>query len=106
MHVGTAAGLGKWQEQTALHELQTALPHVRFAVADMHRVTERYTELNDLGTDGLPKVLPEWQRGEFPFDQPVVFRSPSGRYLVHRFVKPVTSARIPERLDQAEPNKE
>ena len=41
-----------------------------------------------------------------PFDQPVVFRSPSGRYLVHRIEKPVTSARIPERLDQAEPNKE
>jgi len=106
MHVGTAAGLGKWQEQTVLHELRAAIPHARFAVADMHRVTERYAELNDLAPDGLPKVLPGWQRNEFPFDQPVVFRSPSGRYLVHRIVKPVTSARIPDRLDQPEPNKE
>ncbi|QJW97434.1 hypothetical protein [Frigoriglobus tundricola] len=106
MHVGTAAGLGKWQERTVLRELRTAVPRARFAVSDMHRVTARYADLNDPSADGLPNVLPGWQRDEFPFDQPVVFRSPSGRYLVHRILKPVTSARIPDRLDQAEPNKE
>ena len=106
MHVGTAAGLGKWQEAEVLRELQAALPHARFAVSDMHRVTEKYGELNDVGADGLAKVLPVWQRAEFPWNQPVVFRSPGGRYLVHRIEKPVTSARIPERLDQSEPPKE
>lgn len=106
MHVGTAAGLGKWQEEAVLRELQVAIPHARFAVSDMHRITEKYSDLNDLDAAGLPKVLPAWQRKEFPFDQPVVFRSPGGRYLVHRIVKPVTSARIPERLDQADPPKE
>jgi hypothetical protein len=106
MHVGTAAGLGKWQEQTVLTELQVALPHARFAVSDMHRVTAKYGELNDVDASNLPRVLPLWQRAEFPWNQPVVFRSPSGRYLVHRIETPVKSARIPERLDQAEPNKE
>jgi hypothetical protein len=106
MHVGTAAGLGKWQAGQVLRELQAALPDARFAVSDTHRVTARYGGLNDVGADGLPKVLPAWQRNEFPFNQPVVFRSPGGRYLVHRIEKPVTSARIPERLDQTEPNPE
>jgi hypothetical protein len=104
MHVGTAAGLGKWQEAQVLRELQEAVPYARFVVSDLHRVTAKYGELNDLGAEGLPKVLPAWQRAEFPFDQPVVFRSPSGRYLVHRVTKPVTSARIPRTLDQVEPN--
>jgi len=102
MHVSTAAGLGKWQEEQVLSELQAALPLARFVVSDMHRITAKYGELNDLDATGLPKVLPAWQRSEFPFDQPVVFRSPSGRYLVHRVVKPVTTARIPKELDQQE----
>ncbi len=101
MHVGTAAGLGKWQEEQVLRELQAALPHARFVVSDMHRVTAKYGALNDLDADGLPKVLPVWQRGEFPWNQPVAFRSPGGRYLVHRIEKPVTSARMPTELDQS-----
>lgn len=105
MHVGTAAGLGRWQEEQVLRELQAALPHARFAVSDMNRITEKYGSLNEIDPDGLPSVLPAWQRGEFPFNQPVVFRSPGGRYLVHRIERPVTSARIPERLDQHEPPK-
>jgi len=104
MHVGTAAGLGAWQERAVFDALRAALPSARFAVSDLHRVTARYDALNDLDADGLPKALPAWQRREFPFDQEVVFRSPRGRYLVHRITKPVTSARIPERLDQAESN--
>jgi hypothetical protein len=104
MHVSTAAGLGKWQETEVLRELQAALPGARFVVSDMHRITAHYDELNDLGTNGLPEVLPAWQRKEFPFDQPVVFRSPGGRYLVHRIEQPVHSARIPRTLDQAEPD--
>jgi hypothetical protein len=106
MHVGTAAGLGKWQEAQVLRELHEALPHTRFVVSDMNRVTAKYGELNTLDADGLPKVLPEWQRAEFPWNQPVVFRSPGGRYLVHRIERPVTSARMPRELDQAKPNEE
>ena len=106
MHVGTAANLGKWQEQAVLLELQHAIPHARFVVSDMHRVTQRYAELNDVDAAGLPKLLPAWQRAEFPWNQPVLFRSPSGRYLVHRVAMPVKSARIPEQPDQAEPPRE
>ena len=106
MHASTASGLGPWQEQQVLRELQEALPHARFAVSDMHRVTAKYGELNDLDADGLPKVLPAWQRGEFPWNQPVAFRSPGGRYLVHRIEKPVTSAKMPKELDQPKPNAE
>jgi hypothetical protein len=106
MHVGTAAGLGKWQEQQVFRELREALPHARLVVSDVHRATAKYGALNDLDADGLPKVLPAWQRSEFPWNQPVVFRSPSGRYLVHRIEKPVTSAKMPQKLDQEKPNTE
>ena len=50
-------------------------------------------------------MLPAWQRAQFPFDQPVVFRSPGGRYLVHRVGNPVAGCEIPEGLDQAGPNR-
>lgn len=106
MHVGTAAGLGQWQEEQVLRELRAALPHARYVVSDAHRVTALYGELNDADADGLPRVLPAWQRSEFPWNQPVVFRSPGGRYLVHRIERPVTSARMPMKLDQEKPNAE
>jgi hypothetical protein len=99
MHVGTVVGLGPWQREQVLKELQAALPHARFAVSDMHRITAHHAAL---AGDDWERLLPVWQRSEFPFDQPVVFRSPGGRYLVHRIDrdKPVTSCAIPERLDQ------
>jgi hypothetical protein len=103
MHVGTAYGLGHWQGEQVLRELQAALPGARFAVSDMHRVTRQYSRLGEVGTDGLPVVLPAWQREDFPFDQPVVFRSPAGRYLVHSIRKPAASCRMPVKLDQSEP---
>jgi hypothetical protein len=103
MHVGTAYGLGPWQREEVLRELQSAIPHARFVVSDMHRITKQRDKLNDVGSDGLPFVLPVWQRAAFPFNQQVIFRSPSGRYLVHAISKPVTSCEIPEKLDQQEP---
>jgi hypothetical protein len=103
MHVGTMSGLGKWQREQVLRELQAAIPHARFVVSDMHRITKHHDRLNETGPDGLPLLLPTWQRTEFPFNQPVVFRSPSGRYLVHTISNPVTSCTIPERLDQELP---
>jgi hypothetical protein len=103
MHVSNAYGLGKWQGEEVLRELQQAIPHARFVVSDMHRITKRYDKLNEVGPDGLPIVLPGWQRNEFPFNQPVVYRSPSSRYLVHTISNPVTSCVIPEHLDQELP---
>lgn len=35
---------------------------------------------------GLPEWLPPRERERFPWNQPVVFRS--GRYVVHRIVRP------------------
>jgi len=103
MHVGTVYGLGPWQREQVLRELQAAIPQARFAVSDLHCVTKQYERLIEVGPDGLPQVLPAWQRAEFPFNQPVVFRSPSGRYLVHKISNPVTSCVIPEKLDQELP---
>jgi hypothetical protein len=104
MHVGTASGFGGPQREQLLSELRAAAPHARFAVSDMYRVTAHHAALTDVDADGLPRVLPAWQKHEFPFDQPVVFRSPDGRYIVHRIVYSVRSCAIPTRLDQADPN--
>lgn len=104
MHVGTAVAFGVAQREQILRELQAAVPHARFAVSDMYRITADHVGLVEVDADGLPKLLPGWQRQEFPFDQPVVFRSPNGRYLVHRITNPVRSCVIPAKLDQAEPN--
>jgi hypothetical protein len=103
LHVGTAWGLGPWQREQVLRELQKAAPRARFAVSDLYRVVRPGADLS-AGPDGLPPCLPAWQRAEFPFDQPVVFRSPSGRHLVHAVRNPVRSCVIPETLDQREPS--
>jgi hypothetical protein len=105
MHVTMAYSFGDWQREQILRELQAEAPHARFAVSDLHRLTKRHKQLNELDPDGLPHVLPLWQRQEFPFNQPVVFRSPSGRYLVHAIKNSVTSCRIAGHLDQADPPK-
>jgi hypothetical protein len=99
MHVGTVWALGPGQRDRVREELRAALPRARFVVSDLHRVTARYADLA-AGAD----VVPAWQWDEFPFDRPVVFRSPGGRYWVHRAEGPVTGCEIPARLDQAGPN--
>jgi hypothetical protein len=104
MHVGTAVALGAEQRRQILQELQAAAQQARWVVSDLYRVTEQHARLGERDSQELPPVLPDWQRTEFPFNQPVVFRSPRGRYLVHRLVHPVKSCVIPARLDQAEPN--
>jgi hypothetical protein len=103
MHVGTAMGMGRWQREQVAAEVRRAMPGVRFVVSDLHRVTWQRDALLDLAPDGLPWAIPAWQRTTFPFDQPVVFRSPGGRYLVHRVVHPVRECIIPDGLDQDEP---
>jgi hypothetical protein len=108
MHVSTAWSIvesrtnwppGTGPDARILAELQAAMPHARFVVSDMHRLTRKYRRLNELGPDGLPVVLPPDQRKEFPFTLPIEYRSPSGRYIVHRAVGPVTSCNIPRKID-------
>lgn len=106
MHVCTAWTFGVWQRQQVFRELEQALPHARFAVSDMHRITVHCDQLNEIDADGLPRVLPQWQREVFPFNQPVVFRSPSGRYLVHSISRPVARCDIAHDKDQERPGRE
>ncbi|HJZ55217.1 MAG TPA: hypothetical protein VKE74_09675, partial [Gemmataceae bacterium] len=103
MHVGTAMGMGRWQRDRVAEETIRAMPGVKFAVSDLHRVTFFRHDLLDLDDTGLPWFIPPWQRAQFPFDQPVVFRSPGGRYLVHRVVNPVRECVVPDYLDQFDP---
>ena len=85
MHVTTASEMGRWQYDQVKKELAAAAPHARYAVGDMFRVVLERDRINDVGPDGLPKTLTAHQRvqrQQFPWTQPVVFRSPSGRYVV------------------------
>ena len=100
MHVGTAADFAPHQRARMLEELRAALPGARFVVSDLARVTKHLDRLADGPPTELPAVIPAWQRAEFPFDQPIVFRSPNGRFLVHAIVNPVRSCEIPATRDQ------
>jgi hypothetical protein len=104
MHLSTAVEIAPWTYQQVKEELFRATPQARFVVSDLHRVTRHFDRLNDLAEDGLPHVIPAWQRQQFPFNQPVVFRSPSGRYLVHAIRKPAEQwdCKIPIGLDDPE----
>jgi hypothetical protein len=105
MHLSTVMEIGPWQYEQVREELFAATPRARFAVSDMHRITTAYDRLNEVGPDGLPALLPAWQRGQFPFNQPVVFRSPSGRYLVHAIRHPAEKwdCKIPRFVGDTEP---
>jgi hypothetical protein len=96
MHVGTVQEMGEWRPteenwyyRQIRRETFEAAKGARFVVSDMHRVTWHYTRLNEVDPQGLPVALPAWQRAHFPFNQPVVFRSSEGRYLVHQIRRPV-----------------
>ena len=95
MHVGTAMTLGKWQYEQVRGELHRAGPGLRFAVSDILRVMDDHTRLKVATGDRLPPNIQEWQREQFPFDQPVVFVSSGGRYRVHAVVNPIGECRIP-----------
>jgi hypothetical protein len=82
MHYGTVFPLrGKLAE---LQHAVAASPQ-RYVVSDLRRMTYDRAEAYAPGAAGpnsLPAWLPRSQRGRFPWDQPVVFRS--GRYVVHK----------------------
>jgi hypothetical protein len=83
MHVGTAMCLGPWQYEQVKAELHRAAPDLRLVVSDLYRVMEDHSQLTVDDCDGLPPNIQTWQRNQFPFNQPVVFRSSGGRYRVH-----------------------
>ncbi len=82
MHFGTVLPL---QSKEAQIRHEVARCPQRYVVSDLHRMCYDTAEAYAPGADG-PLSLPAWfpvsQRGNFPWDQPIVFRS--GRYLVHR----------------------
>ena len=86
MHFGTVFPLrGKVDEI----RLEVADSPQRYVVSDLRRMTYSLDEAYAPGMDG-PNSLPAWfprsQCDQFPWDQPIVFRS--GRYLVHRVAHP------------------
>ncbi|MBX9626155.1 MAG: hypothetical protein K2X82_20320, partial [Gemmataceae bacterium] len=105
MHLSTVMEISPWHYERVKEELARATPHARFAVSDLHRITTAHGRLNEVGPDGLPLLLPPWQKGQFPFNQPVVFRSPGGRYIVHAIRQPAEpwECKIPRGLDDPDP---
>lgn len=89
MHFGTVFPLrGKLDEIRA----EVIRSPQRYVVSDLLRVTrdpaKAYGPLEE-----IPYWLPEAERGRFPWNQPIVFRS--GRYVVHRIAVPPQ----PEEID-------
>lgn len=112
MHLSTVQGMGGWEPpaknwhyRQIRHETFEAAKKARFVVSDMNRVLWWGTSrLNRVGPDGLPLDLLAWQRPQFPFNQPVVFRSSGGRYLVHAIRRPAEEwdCKIPKDPDDDE----
>ena len=108
MHVGTVMEMGEWQYLKIRAELFEQTPRARFVVSDMYRITLQHRRLTGADIDpatGYARVLPGWQLGQFPFNQPLVYRSPNGRYLVHAIRHPAAQwdCKIPGGLDDPEP---
>jgi len=94
-HVGQMTGISPDHETRVQAEL-CAVPRPRWVVADLLRleaVDPALTgRLGDTGPNLLPTALPGWARREFPFDQPVVYRSGAGhgRYVVFELRGPIS----------------
>jgi hypothetical protein len=96
MHVGTTLGMRE-RYDTVRQELLDA-GGKKFVVSDLVRVlwsAEKAAEIGPAGPLDLPANLSQKQRRVFPFDQPIVFRSSKGRYLVHVIEKPIGGIDIP-----------
>jgi hypothetical protein len=106
MHFGTVFSL---RGKVGVIRAEVAASPQRYVVSDLRRMTYRLADAYAPGAHGeysLPGWLPRSQRGVFPWNQPVVFRS--GRYVVHRIENPVGEVDIPawERLDELGPGGE
>lgn len=87
------------QQPRVAAEVRAAAP--RYVVSDTMRSTwvrgvERDPDAAG-GQAGLPRWFPLSQRGRFPWDQPIVFRS--GRYFVHRIDRPIGDVDVPSWYD-------
>jgi hypothetical protein len=91
MHFGTALDIRKQAPRIAA---EVAASPQRYVVSDLRRMT--WDPVAPLHIDEplkLPGWFPRSQRGVFPWNQPIVFRS--GRYLVHKMTGPVGVIDIP-----------
>ncbi len=96
MHVGTV--LMMKEHYGDVRQDLLAARKKKFVVSDLVRVlwsAEPAAQDGPAGPLDLPPALGDRQRHVFPFDQPVVFRSSKGRYLVHRIEKPIERIDIP-----------
>ena len=96
MHVGTV--LMMKEHYGDVRQDLLAAPKKKFVVSDLVRVlwsAEPAAQDGPAGPLDLPPALGDRQRHVFPFDQPIVFRSSKGRYLVHRIEKPIEPIRHP-----------
>jgi hypothetical protein len=106
MHFGTVFSL---RGKVGVIRAEVAASPQRYVVSDLRRMTYRLADAYAPGAHGghsLPGWFPRSQRGVFPWNQPVVFRS--GRYVVHRVENPVGEVDIPawEKLDELGPGGE
>jgi hypothetical protein len=90
MHVGTVLLMGEHYDDVRQNLIDARKK--KFAVSDLLRVLRSVERVSELD---LPARLSEQQRHVFPFDQPIVFRSSAGRYLVHRIEKPIDRIDVP-----------
>jgi hypothetical protein len=108
MHLSTVMEMGYWQYWQIRGELFKVTPKARFVVSDMYRITTKHGRLTGADIDpatGYARVLPAWQLEQFPFNQPLLYRSSNGRYLVHAIRHPAEEweCKIPGGLDDPEP---
>ncbi|HET6574129.1 MAG TPA: hypothetical protein VFG68_11035 [Fimbriiglobus sp.] len=106
MHFGTVFSL---RGKVDVIRAEVAASRQRYVVSDLRRMTYRLADAYAPGAHGehsLPGWFPRSQRGVFPWNQPVVFRS--GRYVVHRVEEPIGEIDIPawEKLDELGPGGE
>jgi hypothetical protein len=108
MHYGTVFSIqseNNWIQKQIVAEV--AGSPQRYVVSDLSRMTNDPRLAYAPGAGGDPHRLPRWfplsQRGTFPWNQPIVFRS--GRYLVHKVVNPMRAVSIPDwtKLDELGP---
>ncbi|MBA4062286.1 MAG: hypothetical protein C0501_01005 [Isosphaera sp.] len=108
LHYGTVLGIasdGDWVKRQVAAEV--AASRQRYVVADLARMTWDRKRPHDPGAGGDPRRLPAWfpvsQRGKFPWNQDVVYRS--GRYVVYRVARPLGEVDIPDwlKLDELGP---
>lgn len=82
LHVSTATLIGAWHYEQVKAARDAAQPRLRYVVYDLSRVLANPDQLLLLAEDGLPRAVPPIQRTQFPLNQPIRYRSPSGRYVV------------------------